>query len=285
NLGDGAPRTYSTGIQYNPQGQLIREQFGTSTPLHHRRHYNSRGQLFDVRLGTDAAVVNDGPDAAQWTGGSWNRGALRMFFSSNLTEYAWPAVAPQADNGNLYRQDHFVPTVLDGDGNVTGWVMSADYYCYDSLNRVAQTAEETYTSVGGYTPNVFNQQFSYDGFGNRLVSSAIGTGVPNPGFKINGANNRLIAPTDADGNQAAEKMQYSASGNLIKDTHTQTGTTGARPYDAENRMLTADGANGLSNGYAYDADGHRTRRSLNTDGEVWWQVFGISGELVAEYQL
>jgi len=285
NLGDGAPRTYSTGIQYNPQGQLIREQFGTSTPLYHRRHYNSRGQLFDVRLGTDGAAVNDGPNPAQWTGASWNRGALRSFFSSNLIEYAWPAVAPQADNGNLYRQDHFVPTALDGDGNVTAWAMSADYYCYDSLNRVAVAAEETYTSGGGYTPGVFEQRFSYDRFGNRLVSSASGTGVPNPGYKINGANNRLIAPTDTDGSQASDKMQYDASGNLIKDTHTQTGTMGNRTYDAENRMVTADGDNGLANKYTYDADGHRTRRSRNNDGEIWWQVFGVGGELVAEYQL
>ncbi|MGH9754034.1 MAG: hypothetical protein ACREA2_14755, partial [Blastocatellia bacterium] len=171
NLGDGVSRTYSTGVQYNPQGQLTREQFGTSTPLYHRRHYNSRGQLFDVRLGTDGAAVNDGPNPAQWTGASWNRGALRMFFSSNLIEYAWPAVASQQNNGNLYRQDHFIPTALDGAGAVTGWAMSADYYCYDSLNRVAQTAEKTYTSAGGYTPNVFTQQFSYDRFGNRLVSS------------------------------------------------------------------------------------------------------------------
>jgi RHS repeat-associated protein len=285
NIGDGASRIYSTGIQYNPQRQLIREQFGTSTPLYHRSHYNLRGQLFDVRLGTDGGAVNDGPNTAQWTGGSWNRGALRMFFSSNLIEYAWPAAAPQANNGNLYRQDHFVPTALDGDGNVTGWVMSADYYCYDSLNRVAVAAEEYYTSGGGYTPGVFEQRFSYDRFGNRLVSSAVGTGVPNPGFKINGANNRLIAPTDADGSQAADKMQYDASGNLIKDTQTQTGTTGNRTYDAENRMLSADGANGLANSYAYDADGYRTRRSLNNGGEIWWQVFGVSGELVAEYQL
>jgi RHS repeat-associated protein len=285
NLGDGAPRTYSTGIQYNPQGQLIREQFGTSRPLYHRLHYNSRGQLFDVRLGTDGGAVNDGPDPAQWTGASWNRGALRMFFSSRLIEYAWPAVAPQSDNGNLYRQDHFVPTALDGDGNVTGWVMSADYYCYDSLNRVAVAAEETYTSGGGYMPGVFEQRFNYDRFGNRLVSSAVGTGVPNPGFKINGANNRLIAPTDTDGSQASDRMQYDASGNLIKDTHTQTGTIGNRIYDAENRMLTADGANGLSNSYTYDADGQRTRRSLNNGGEVWWQIYGIGGELMAEYQL
>jgi hypothetical protein len=65
---------------------LTREQFGPSTPLYHRRHYNSRGQLFDVWLGTGGAAINDVPNQAQWTGALWNRGALRMFFSSNLVE-------------------------------------------------------------------------------------------------------------------------------------------------------------------------------------------------------
>jgi YD repeat-containing protein len=42
NIGDATPRTYSTGIQYNPQGQLTREQFGTSTALYHRRLSQAR---------------------------------------------------------------------------------------------------------------------------------------------------------------------------------------------------------------------------------------------------
>ena len=286
NIGDGAPRNYSTGIQYNLQGQLTREIFGTSTALYHRRHYNSRGQLFDVRLGTDSNTINDGPDPAQWSAASWNRGALRMYFSSNLIEYAWPAQSPQHNNGNLYRQDHFVPTALDGSGNPTTWGMSVDYFGYDSLNRVTLAQEETYYSGGGYTPNVFKQEFSYDRFGNRRVSFSNVPDVPNPGYKINGANNRLIAPTDTDGSHTSnDKMRYDQAGNLIKDTHTQTGTTGNRTYDAENRMLTADGANGLANSYVYDADGHRTRRSINNGGEIWWQVYGIGGELVAEYQV
>jgi YD repeat-containing protein len=285
NIGDGVSRAYSTGIQYNPQGQMVREQFGTSTPLYLRRHYNSRGQLFDVRLGTSGDATDDGPNPAQWTGRSWNRGALRMFYSSNLIEYAWPAVAPQQNNGNLQRQDHFVPTALDGAGNVTAWVMSADYYCYDSLNRVAVAAEETYTSSGGYATSVFNQEFSYDRFGNRLVSSQFGTGWTNPAYKINGAKNRLIAATDTDGNQASDKIRYDPSGNQIKDTHTQGGATGNRTYGAENRMLSADDSSGGVNRYTYDADGHRTRRSINNDATVWWQIYGIGGELVAEYQL
>jgi hypothetical protein len=60
-----APYAYSAGIRHNLQGQLIREQFGTSTPHYHRRHYNSRGQLFDVRPGTDGGAVNDGSNPAQ----------------------------------------------------------------------------------------------------------------------------------------------------------------------------------------------------------------------------
>jgi RHS repeat-associated protein len=241
--------------------------------------------LFDVRLGADGSTINDGPNPAQWTGASWNRGALRSFFSSNLIEYSWPAVSAQNNNGNLQRQDHLVPTALDGSGNVTAWVMGADYYCYDTLNRVTLAAEEYYTSAGGYTSNVFNQGFTYDRFGNKLTGSAFGTGVPNPGYKINGANNRLIAPTDVNGSQTSDKIRYDAAGNMIKDSHTQSGTAGARTYDAENRMLTADGANGLGNSYTYDADGHRTRRSINDGGEVWWHVYGINGELLGEYQL
>jgi len=280
NIGDGVQRAYSSGIQYNPQGQLIREQFGTATPLYHRRHYNSRGQLFDVRLGTDGGAINDGPNPAQWTGASWNRGALRMFYSSNLIEYAWPAVASQSNNGNLYRQDHFVPTALDGSGSVTSWVMSADYYCYDSLNRVAQTAEETYTSAGGYAPNVFNQQYSYDKYGNRTVSGTLN--LASPSFKYVAATNRQKAPTDSDTDSVNDKMRYDQVGNLIKDTHTQGGA-GDRTYDVNNQMLTAIGPNGLLNTYAYDAEGHRVRRFINNGQYNWWHVYGIGGELVAEY--
>ncbi|MCW5967911.1 MAG: RHS repeat-associated core domain-containing protein [Blastocatellales bacterium] len=287
-LGDGTSRTYASGIEYNAQGQMIREQFGTTKALYHRRHYNSRGQLFDVRLGTDSSSVNDGADPAAWTGKSWNYGALRLYYSSNQTDYSWPFTtgnAPQHNNGNLYRIDHFVPTALDGGDNITAWGLGVDYYGYDSLNRVTGVTEQTYDSAGGFNPATFSQQFSYDRFGNRLVSSSNVPNAPNPGFKIHGPTNRLIAPTDVDGSNASDKMRYDAAGNQIKDTHTQTGTTGTRVYDAENRMTGADGTNGLANGYVYNADGKRTRRSIDSGGAVWWHVYGIGGELVAEYRV
>lgn len=268
NLGNGTARTYSTGIIYNAQGQMLREQFGTTTALYHNCHYNRRGQLYDVRLSTSSTD--------EW---SWNRGALRMYFNSDYSDYnTTPTYAN--NNGNLYRQDHFVP---DNDAALS-WSMAVDYFGYDSLNRVTGIAEQSIWSSGAANYATFSQNFSYDRFGNRLVSSATGTGVPNPGFKINGPDNRLIASTDVNGTTGTDKMQYDASGNLVKDAHTQAGA-GTRTYDAENRMLTAIGLNGQTQSYAYDADGRRTRRLLDNGNNVWWQVFGVGGELVAEYQL
>ena len=74
-------------------------------------------------------------------------------------------------------------------------------------------------------------------------------------------------------------MTYDASGNLTFDSYTGAGS---RAYDAENRMTSAaDSYNGTST-YTYDADGHRIKRA-NIYGETW-QVYGIGGELLAEYQ-
>jgi len=72
-------------------------------------------------------------------------------------------------------------------------------------------------------------------------------------------------------------MTYDNAGNLIYDSYTGEGT---RTYDAENRMTTA-WANSQWQTYTYDGGGHRVRRNVN--GTETWQVYGIAGELLAEY--
>ena len=72
-------------------------------------------------------------------------------------------------------------------------------------------------------------------------------------------------------------MQYDAAGNLKKDSYTGAGD---REYDAENRMTRA-WANGQWQYYTYNADGQRVRRKV--DGVETWQVYGLDGELLAEY--
>lgn len=72
-------------------------------------------------------------------------------------------------------------------------------------------------------------------------------------------------------------MTYDQAGNLINDTYTGQGT---RTYDAENRMKQA-WANDQWQTYVYDGDGKRIKRIVN--GVETWQIYGFTGELLAEY--
>ncbi|MCW5970177.1 MAG: hypothetical protein KIT57_16840 [Blastocatellales bacterium] len=84
--------------------------------------------MYDVRLGTGATDDSNS---------TWNRGAIRTFYSSNLVDYNTPATGQQNNNGNVYRQDHFAPL----DTSVNDWVMSVDSYGYDALNRLTGVSE------------------------------------------------------------------------------------------------------------------------------------------------
>ena len=75
-------------------------------------------------------------------------------------------------------------------------------------------------------------------------------------------------------------MTYDNVGNLTADTYSGFGVT--RVYDAENRMTSETQSGGLVAGsYTYDGHGQRVRRTLS--GVETWQVFGMDGELLAEY--
>ena len=73
-------------------------------------------------------------------------------------------------------------------------------------------------------------------------------------------------------------MAYDQAGNLTYDSYSGDGP---RNYDAENRMTQAWWSYGGWQTYTYDGNGKRTRRNVN--GSETWQVYGIGGELLAEY--
>ena len=73
-------------------------------------------------------------------------------------------------------------------------------------------------------------------------------------------------------------MQYDLAGNLTNDTYTGAGN---RTYDAENKITSAWGGNNQAQVYGYDATGQRIKRTVN--GVETWQVYGLGGELLAEY--
>ncbi|HWQ31399.1 MAG TPA: RHS repeat-associated core domain-containing protein [Blastocatellia bacterium] len=277
---------YATGMLYNPRGQMIRETFGTTQPLYQRKHYNQRGQLFDIRLGTDSNPILDSTNPADWqyANGSWNRGAIRLYYSASLNDYSGANPQQADNNGNVYRMDHFVPTAVDASHNITNWVLGADTYEYDELNRITRVTEW----YQNYTATSFKQSFRYDRYGNRTIDLAntdsIGGGVTRLDFKALTANNRLVAQSDTTGDDpGSDLMRYDKAGNLVYDNFSPSvSQRGSMTYDAENHMITA--VNGTQR-YRYDANGRRVKQRVGqagTNGEVW-QVYGPEGELLAEY--
>jgi RHS repeat-associated protein len=261
NLGDGTSRTYSTGISYSSFGGLSWEQFGTNTLLYHKSFYNIRGQLFDTRLSS----VND-----MW---DWNRGRLINYYSSN---HIWGQSGTD-NNGNVRFAETWIPpanATLDQADTLT-----EDSFSYDGVDRLTYVAEQRTSVAGGWGnwQQQFRQQFTYDPYGNRTIDAAQtwGTGINNKQFAVDAGTNRLGVPVGQSG-----VMSYDSAGNLTTDTYSGTGN---RTYDANNRMTTAADNTGQVSRYSYDGNGRRTRRQI-ASGQEEWEIYGIDGELLADYR-
>jgi RHS repeat-associated protein len=208
-----------------------------------------RGQLYDVRLST----VNDDLN--------WNRGAVVNYYS--FANYGF-GTSGTDNNGNLLAQQYWIP----GDDSISTYSFMQQNYDYDALNRL--------TWVGEYQNGATQtgwQTYSYDRWGSRSLSGWWGTGIPGQQFSVDTNTNRLGVPSGQSG-----VMQYDSNGNLTNDTYSGVG---ARSYDAENRMVSATNYSNQTSTYTYDADGRRVRR--NSYGQETWQVYGMDGELEAEY--
>jgi len=270
NLGDGVARNYATNITYSEFGGMQEEQFGTQTALYHKLHYNVRGQLYDIRLSSVAWATDE------W---NWSRGALVNYYAQN---YQWQA-SDASNNGNVLRSEHSIPLDANGtygSGGAGPYATSIDTYSYDTLNRLASVQESQYQSGGNLTP-VFTQTYDYDRWGNRTINPS--SNISNTQFDKADAQytNRLYAPGDtAIQTMSQRRIQYDLAGNQTYDSYAGQG---ARIYDAENRMKQAQGTpNSQWETYTYDADGRRIKRSVN--GVETWQLYGMSGELLAEYK-
>lgn len=268
---DSGETFYSSGTQYNAAGQLIQEVLGQFT--YHRMDYNKRFQMTEVRVST-----NPGDPA------SWDLGKLRFFYNSNAKINENPALDGPDNNGNVLRQEHWVPTIVTSvvQGGYTVKAVSQyavpmrDDYFYDPINRITQV-QGWQRATGTATPApIYQQSYSYDKFGNRKLDAN-----QTWGSGINGANTTSDNLYDIDKltNRLAGAT-YDSAGNLRADPGVSLKTQD-RTYDAENRMTSAK-MGGTTSYYVYDGDGRRVRRLLST-GE-FWQVYGIDGELLAEYQ-
>ena len=177
------------------------------------------------------------------------------------------------NNGNVRRSEIWIAS--DEQLNSYSWM--TQNYTYDSLNRLSSVTE----LQNGSTQS-FVQAYSYDRWGNRTINQgSTSTNIPHPNFTVDTNTNRLIAPS-------GYSFGYDAAGNQNSDGYGDGSNTASytRAYDAENHMKssTATYANPyqvvISN-YTYDADGHRVKRTIGSTET--WQVYGLGGELLAEY--
>jgi RHS repeat-associated protein len=254
NLGDGAQRTYSRGITYASAGQLKQEQFGTVTSVFNKRTYNSRQQLTEVLASTT------GNDT------TFNRGKITNNYGTTN------------NNGNLLSQQTYVPN-NDQNTNPTWWTQN---YNYDALNRLNNLNEVNSAGSG-----LWQQYFKYDRFGNRRTdlnnTSAISGVLSRIETAISQTTNRLYANGETDASHSL--IDYDLAGNQTKDYYT-SGANQDRTYDAENRMIgatvTIPSVSTIQSSYKYNSGGQRVRRTTGT--VETWQVYGMDGELLADYQ-
>lgn len=264
NLGTGGPeRNYVTGLTYLANGQIAQEQLATSIPIYNKMFYNSRGQLGEIRAST---TPNDS---------SWNRGAIINHYSDNCGG-ACVGVAMPDNYGNLRKQEIKIP--YDDQSSTSDTFLQV--YEYDSLNRLQSVREN---KSGGATQ--WQQAYTYDRFGNRSINAGStfgGVNAMQASVVPNTVTNRLYAPGETEQNHPL--FNYDNAGNQIKDYYSVAGINFDRTFDAENRMTTstAAGSFGTQNStYTYDGKGQRVRRNIN--GTETWQIYGVGGELLAEY--
>jgi len=238
---------------------------GTSRSYATDFNYSDWGRLSKEKFGTSTAVyhkvhynirgqlydvrasnVND-----EWGG---ELGALVNYYSNN-----WVHGGSGTDNnGNVLMSQTIINSFY-----------AEDRYSYDALNRL--TAVNEYQNGATQTGS---QQYDYDRYGNRTINAASwGIGINTKQFTKSAINNRLGVPSGQAG-----VMQYDAVGNLTNDTYSGAGD---RTYDAQNKITSAWGGNNQAQLYAYDADGQRIKRTVN--GVETWQIYGMEGELLAEY--
>lgn len=262
NIGAGFAN-YVTGVTYNPSHLPLKETWGTNTTLYLNRHYNIRLQNYDIRLGTSSTN--------EW---GFDRGALFYYYSS---DYHWDGdgtTGATGNNGNIWRAHHFFPL----DNGVQEWVIATQYYTYDAFNRLKDVEEfsETYLSgVYNYSSSVFKQIYLYDNFGNRRIDATNSTGPINKkAYDINKATNRVVVPSGQTGT-----ITYDNAGNMVYDSYTTAGGSANRQFDGSSRLRRS-----YDNGqvdYVYDMNGKRSRKRKGSV-ETWY-VYGIQGELLAEY--
>jgi RHS repeat-associated protein len=151
-------------------------------------------------------------------------------------------------------------------------------YTYDSLNRLL-TAQAQSASGGDCWGQSFGNggppsTMATDALANLFYTSSIKCSSPAPQYTMNTANNNQFTGTG---------ISYDSDGDMTADT------AYSYTYDAENRIITANGMTGGPYCYTYDGNGIRVMKAHASGGSctgtvtvdmLYWR--SISGDTIAE---
>ena len=243
---NGTLQNYANAFTYTSAGAVSSMRLGNGK--FENTTFNSRLQPTQIGLGSSATSQN----------------LLKLEFNYGGSD----------NNGNVKSQTITTPTV----GNIAGFTATQNY-TYDSLNRIKQATEV----VTGQPTQGWQQTFVYDRYGNRTFDEANTTTLPK---NCGTAPNKFICAIDIPKfnpsvNISDNKLvgtNYDNVGNTKVDANGQTFI-----YDAENKQVQVNNANGIVGQYFYDGDGKRIKKIVPLTNETTIFVYDASGKMVAEY--
>jgi RHS repeat-associated protein len=247
---NATPRIYANGFGYtlNENGLEARMRLGNG--LWEKVELNHSFQPVEISLGTSASQAN----------------RLKLNYSYGVRD-ASGNLDVSKNNGNVESQTITVPVIGTAQGFTT-----TQFYEYDELNRI----KRAYEKPQGQQQADWQQQFSYDRYGNRTIvtnNNATTESLVGPNPEINTATNRIIPRQNSN-----EQYLFDASGNMTRDA---VGNIYA--YDAENhqKIYTPVNPSLPQATYFYDGNGARVKKQVGNEVTIF--VYNAGGKLVAEY--
>lgn len=149
-------------------------------------------------------------------------------------------------------------------------------YEFDVLGRLTK-------AKGGPTGTLWNQQYSYDGYGNRTHVTASGVAADNSPIPIDGIPN--LAYDDATNRITTSGYQYDVNGNMIRSLAEDGVTWVKYEYDAANRLniIKKDDANQTQlERFQYDSTNARVQ-SHDPAQDQYKSYLNAGGTTLAEF--
>jgi RHS repeat-associated protein len=286
--------TFSLSYTYNHAGLLATETYPTGRVLTHS--YDNAGRLSQISDGTTTFTSGLTYAASgSMLSETWGNSAVHSAAYNNALQVKEIKLKQSSAGAELQRFDYLYGEVNQSNGSVDltknygqigrldgvigGTKQWEQRYSYDEVGRLS-TAAEFYSS--GFTTSAWQQQFTFDRYGNRFQSGGGNTGAgftPVISTDITASTNRFIST-------GSTPVTYDDAGNITQDMKFRLDAQGngmIYSYDPNGRQLSAKRSDDTAILTSiYDGAGQRVQTS--GDSVVRQMVYDIFGQLVEDYR-